>query len=187
MNLAVFDIDGTLIQYHAKRNDRAYVRAMAEVFGTRIEDSADSWSGFASSTDSGILREWVRRTKARNLTRQEISLFKKTMARFLEKEYGDDPFLPMPGAHALWDQISIHSRWKMAIATGNWDFAGRFKLESAKFDPIYVPMASADDGEAREQVLRASKHRASKQYEIQDFDKIVYVGDWTWDVMAAKA
>ena len=50
MNLVVFDIDGTLIQYHAKRNDRAYVRAVAEVFGTRIEDSTDSWSGFASST-----------------------------------------------------------------------------------------------------------------------------------------
>jgi hydroxymethylpyrimidine pyrophosphatase-like HAD family hydrolase len=32
MNLVVFDIDGTLVKYHKKRNDQAFVRAVKEVW-----------------------------------------------------------------------------------------------------------------------------------------------------------
>ncbi len=184
MNLAIFDIDGTLIQYHRKRNDGAYVKALSEVFGIAVEDS---WNGYVSSTDSGILREIFQKRLGRNLLDSDISRFKQSMALWLEKEYGEEPFNASPGALEAWGGLLNHPEWKMAVGTGNFEFAGRFKLASAGFELGNIPLGTADDAEAREKVLDASHHRALEVHGLECFEKIVYVGDWIWDVKAARA
>ena len=184
MNLVVFDIDGTLIQYHRKRNDGAYVKALDEVFGVTVEDS---WNGFISSTDSGILREIFQKRLGRNVTDSDISHFKQSMALWLEKEYSEEPFNAVPGALEAWDGLLNQPEWKMAVGTGNFEFAGRFKLASAGFGLFGIPLGTADDAETREKVLGASCHRALEVHGLERFEKIVYVGDWVWDVKAARA
>jgi phosphoglycolate phosphatase-like HAD superfamily hydrolase len=184
MNLVVFDIDGTLVKYHHKRNDQAYVRAVHEVFGLTIEDS---WSEYVQSTDSGILDEIAQKQTGRNASKEERSRFKKSMAKWLEAEYGDEPFEPHAGAKPLWDQLLNHGDWKTAVGTGNWEFSARFKLNSAGFEIGHVPLGSADDGNTREKILRSSLQKAQTLYKVPRFDKIVYVGDWIWDIRAAKA
>jgi phosphoglycolate phosphatase-like HAD superfamily hydrolase len=184
MNLVVFDIDGTLVKYHPKRNDRAYVRAVREIFGLTIEDS---WSEYVQSTDSGILNEIAQKQKGRNASKEERSRFKKSMAKWLEAEYGDEPFESHAGAKPLWDQLLNHRDWKTVVGTGNWEFSARFKLKSAGLEIGSAPLGSADDGNTREKILRSSLQKAGTHYKIPRFDKIVYVGDWIWDVRAAKA
>lgn len=184
MNLVVFDIDGTLIQYHRKRNDGAYVKALAEVFGVTVEDH---WSGYISSTDSGILREIFQKHLTQEVSASDISQFKQSMAKWLETEYGKEPFDPATGALQAWKNLSNHPEWRMAVGTGNWEFAGLFKLQSAGFELGDIPIGSADDGETREKVLEASHHRARQVHGLDRFEKIVYVGDWIWDVKAARA
>ena len=73
MNLVVFDIDGTLIQYHKKKNDLAYVRAVRETFGIKIEDD---WASYIHSTDSGILSEIIEKNRGRSCTPEDVVLFK---------------------------------------------------------------------------------------------------------------
>jgi phosphoglycolate phosphatase-like HAD superfamily hydrolase len=60
-------------------------------------------------------------------------------------------------------------------------------LNSAGFEIGPIPLGSADDGDTREKILKSSLHKAKAVYQAPEFDKIVYVGDWIWDVRAAKA
>jgi phosphoglycolate phosphatase-like HAD superfamily hydrolase len=109
------------------------------------------------------------------------------MARWLTAEYGSDSFEPATGALQAWNELSTHPVWKRAVATGNWEFSARYKLSHAGYELRGVPLASADDGEAREQVLEAAKKKSLSEYGCAEFDKVVYIGDWIWDVKAAKA
>jgi phosphoglycolate phosphatase-like HAD superfamily hydrolase len=181
MNLVVFDIDGTLIQYHRKRNDAAYVRAVKEVLGVEIEDS---WGGFVTSTDSGILDEISVKFQGRPCQRDEINSVKLKMEALLVAEYGQEPFTATPQALDTWNRLMDDLNVRVAVATGNWGFSGRFKLASAGFDLGAVPLASADDGIHRVDLLRHAYEKASQGV---NFERVVYVGDWIWDVRAAKA
>jgi phosphoglycolate phosphatase-like HAD superfamily hydrolase len=183
MKLIVFDIDGTLVKFHRKRNDQAYVRTVQEVFNLTIRDS---WSGYVQSTDSGILGEIARKHLGRNVSVEEVLRFKERMARWLEKEYGKEPFEPHEGAKPLWNNLLNHEDWKIAVGTGNWEFSARFKLNSAGFEQGLIPLGSADDGESREEILESSLQKAKALYGVPAFNKVVYVGDRIWDLRAAK-
>ena len=180
MNLIVFDIDGTLIRYHPKRNDRAYVRAVKEIFDVEIKDS---WDGYKTSTDSGILSEILGRSPEES----EIKDFKICMSGFLAEEYSSPPFEAMRGAREFLASLGNFPLWQGALGTGNWTFSAQFKLKSAGFELSHLPMGSADDSHYREQVLAAAKNRALQSTGISQFDRIIYVGDWIWDVQAARA
>ena len=182
-NLVVFDIDGTLIKYHKKRHDRAYVHAVKETFGITIQDS---WTGYKHSTDSGILSEIVEKNLNRPCTSDDTTGFKNSMASWLVRDYGKEPFESMIGAKECLTKLSAAPDWCAAIATGNWEFSGRFKLNSAGFDIHDVTIASADDGMERETILQAALLKAEQKFRIEKFGKIVYVGDWIWDVKAAN-
>lgn len=121
MNLVVFDIDGTLIQYHKKRNDQAYVQAVKETFGITIEDN---WSSYIHSTDSGIFSEIIEKHRGRSCTPEDLVLFKKNMHPWLEREYGKEPFEGATGAKECLNEIRNDLNWTAAIATGNWEFSG---------------------------------------------------------------
>jgi beta-phosphoglucomutase-like phosphatase (HAD superfamily) len=159
MNLAVFDIDGTLVKYHRKRNDQAFVHAVKEMLGLTIEDG---WSGFIHSTDSGIFSELIEKNMGRSCTVRDIGEFKKCMTVWLEKEYGADPFAGITGAQDCLKELSKDPHWALAIGTGNWEFSGRFKLQSAGINALEIPFASADDGVKRDWILQMAFSRAKK-------------------------
>ncbi len=187
MNLVVFDIDGTLIKYHRKMNDRAYVNAIKDVFGITIQDNPESWSEYHSSTDSGILQEIIEKNMGRSCTPADIIEFKKSMASWLDREYGREPFESMIGAKECLKKLSNTHGWFTAIATGNWRVSGRYKLKNAGLDCRNMPMASAEDGLSREIIMKIALEESMKKSRVKKFKKIVYVGDWIWDVKAADA
>ncbi len=83
MNLVVFDIDGSLVKYHPKRNDQAYVRAVHEIFDLKIQDN---WSGYVEFTDSGILDEIVQKQKSRNASEEKVARSRESTGKWLEVE-----------------------------------------------------------------------------------------------------
>jgi hypothetical protein len=91
--LIVFDIDGTLVQYHRKRNDAAYIRAVKDTLGIALEDS---WTGFKSSTDSGILDEVAVMHLGRPCFPAEVEAVKARLEAYLPEEYGPEPFRRPP-------------------------------------------------------------------------------------------
>ncbi len=184
MNLVVFDIDGTLIKYHRKMNDRAYVNAIKDVFGITIKDN---WSEYHSSTDSGILNEIIEKNLGRSCMPVDITEFKKSMALWLDREYGREPFESMIGAKECLKKLSNTPDWFTAIATGNWRVSGQYKLRSAGLDCRNMPLATAEDGLMRGIIMKSALHKSMKKSRVKKFKKIVYVGDWIWDVKAADA
>jgi phosphoglycolate phosphatase-like HAD superfamily hydrolase len=184
VNLIVFDIDGTLIQYHRKKNDAAYVRAIKDVLGLEIEDS---WSDFVTSTDSGILYEIAGKHLKRSCPPSEIANVRQRMEHWLELEYAQEPFRETLGAIETWNSLKVHQDTCLAVATGNWEFSGRFKLGSAGFELGSVPIASADDSIHRVEILKVAFERALRDNGGEAFGRVIYVGDWIWDLRAANA
>jgi phosphoglycolate phosphatase-like HAD superfamily hydrolase len=185
MNLAVFDLDGTLIG-HADSNDNAYLRAFEEVFSI-VEIDTD-WSGYAHATDSHITPEIVRRHSQRELDDAELQRFLEHYAELLRDRIRRVPgsFAEIDGASALLDHLFASGGWCATIATGGWRMTAHVKLAAARLDRFDLPGAYADDAHSREGIIECAIEEAKKKWDVVSFDRVVSIGDGVWDVLTAR-
>jgi beta-phosphoglucomutase-like phosphatase (HAD superfamily) len=186
MNLAIFDIDGTLTESVAV-DEVCFVQAFRDVLG--IGPINTNWLEYTFQTDSGLALEICRNHLGRDPGGDEIS---RLQSRFVEllcaaAEGAGQPIREIAGAAALLHLLRAHGRWHVAIATGGWRVSARFKLASAGLPVDAFPWANADDALDRVDILRSAIGRAGQHYEQDTFEKVVYIGDGVWDVRAAKA
>ena len=180
MKLAVFDLDGTLLNT-GDVDRRCYVQSVVEVFG--ITGASTDWRDYTHVTDSGITREVVERHQGRVPTEDEL---KRVIGRFvelLEKEFSGNPraFEAFPGAKSVMLRLPVETDWRIAIATGGWRASAELKLRCAKMPRDGVPMATADDALAREDIIRTAIRRAADRNGVTEFVRIVSIGDGAWD------
>ena len=98
----------------------------------------------------------------------------------------NDSFGEIPGASSLLTSLTIHSEWRVAIATGCLEASARFKMRAAQLPANEIPAAFGEDGPSREGIVRAAIERAKAQYREHHFELIVSVGDAVWDVRTAR-
>lgn len=182
MNLAIFDIDGTLTDTN-QVDAACYLQAAEQEFG--IKGADDDWSQYAHATDPGILHELCLRHRGQAPSGREILAFQ---ARFLanlkeENHRRPDLFREIKGAGALLDWLEASPDWRAALATGGWAVTARFKLQAARLPGEDLPFASGDDGIARQDILRSALIRARDRH--GRFQRVVSIGDGVWDVRAA--
>ncbi len=185
MNLAVFDIDGTLLR-SVELDDTCFVRALAEVLG--IEGVASDWTRYQHPTDSGLTREIVRRHAGRDPTDEEIELVCQRCCQLLRRVVlrSRSAIREVAGAARLLSRLRHDGEWRAAIASGSWQATAQIKLQAAGIDADGLPAAFADDSHERSKILSLAIQRAGQQYEVGGFRKVVYVGDGVWDVAAAR-
>jgi phosphoglycolate phosphatase-like HAD superfamily hydrolase len=185
MNLAIFDIDGTLTESVAV-DEVCFIRAFRDVLG--IERINTNWLDYHFQTDSGLALEICRNHLARDPGDAEISLLRSRFIQLLcaAVEETGQHMREIPGAAALLHRLEAHPDWHVAIATGAWKVSAHFKLASAGLPVEGIPWASADDAYDRVEILRTAMQRAEQHYGPGAFEKVVYVGDGVWDVRAAK-
>jgi phosphoglycolate phosphatase-like HAD superfamily hydrolase len=186
MNLAIFDIDGTLTESVAV-DELCFVQAFRDVLG--IGSINTNWLDYAFPTDSGLTLEICRQHLGRDPVGAEV---RRLQARFAELlcaavAGAGQPIREIPGAAALLHSLGAHCRWRVAIATGGWSVSARFKLASAGLPVDGFPWATGDDAWDRVDILRTAIRRAREHYGQDAFERVVYVGDGVWDVRAAKA
>jgi beta-phosphoglucomutase-like phosphatase (HAD superfamily) len=186
MNLALFDIDGTLTESVAV-DERCFVQAFRDVLD--IGPINTNWLDYPFQTDSGLALEICRQHLGREPGGAEISRLQRRFAELLGAAVAEagQAIQEVPGAAALLRRLAAHPRWHVAIATGGWSVSARFKLASAGLPVDAFPWASADDALDRVDILRTATRRAEERYGPEAFEKVVYVGDDIWDVRAAKA
>jgi phosphoglycolate phosphatase-like HAD superfamily hydrolase len=186
MNLAIFDIDGTLTESVAV-DEVCFVQAFRDVLG--IEGINTNWMDYSFQTDSGLTLEICRKHLGRDPGGAEISRLQSRFIQLLcaSVEGTRQPMREVPGAAALLHRLKAGPGWRIAIATGGWNVSARFKLASAGLPVDGIPWASADDACDRVEILRTAIQRAGRQYDQVAFEKVVYIGDGVWDVRAAKA
>lgn len=185
MNLAVFDVDGTLCRTNSVDAD-CVTRAFAETL--RIPVPSSDWSVYRESTDSGILAELCQIHLKRDPTIEEKAGCPRRFLELLDEVYTADPgrFQAVPGAAEMINSIRKDPAWRPAIATGGFRMTALFKLRAAGINVRGIPLATADDSESRNAIVETALSRARADYDVPEFAKIVYVGDGIWDLRTAR-
>ena len=184
MKLVIFDIDGTLTNTN-DIDDACFVKALAESHG--ITGISTDWAEYPHTTDSGITRFVFQEKFGRDPEAQELSELKSRFVDLLNAEYRSNPskFTEMAGASVALARLKQEPNWVVAVATGSWREPALLKLKAAEVEVDGVASAYADDGVSREEILRAAISKALEQYRQSEFEKIVSVGDGSWDVRVA--
>ncbi len=173
MNIALFDIDGTLTESN-EIDSICFADAFRDVFGAGIDTD---WDSYQHTTDRGIVIEALRRLRGREPDAHEIALHRTRFVELLGERMTE--LHEVPEAAAFLSQMQARD-WRVVLCTGAWSESGQLKLMRAGL-PTALPLASCDDDIAREDILRRGIALAG----AGDDDVIVSFGDAPWDVRAA--
>lgn len=184
MKLAIFDIDGTLTRTD-DLDRQCFVQAFADEF--QIKKINTNWAEYGHTTDSGITLQIFQEYLGRAPEPEELSRLQRRFADLLHQHYTATPeqFAEIPGASAMLRQLTQVEDWAIALASGGWRASACLRLSWAGLDIEGLPMAFADDGISREEIVRTAVSRAKALHEQPDFEEIVGIGDGIWDVMTA--
>jgi phosphoglycolate phosphatase-like HAD superfamily hydrolase len=185
MNLAIFDIDGTLTKTD-RVDDICFVRALADAHS--ITEVSTDWAGYPHTTDSAIMFHLFQEKFNRAPVEAELLKFKSSFAGFLQGYRGKDSslFAEIAGASLMLGRLNQEPEWRVAIASGGWRVSATFKLKVAGIEVDDLPAAFADDGFSREEILQSAVSRAQALYQQRHFARIVSIGDGLWDVRTAR-
>lgn len=182
MKLAIFDVDGTLLDNLASE-DACFTQALSDVLGLPTLD--DDWATYRHVSDAGIATEAYQRIFG---VAPAADLLDATIARFVELltvAHGTDRISQVPGAARLLAALPQYG-WAVAIATGAWHRAAAFKLGAASLPWDSVPIATAEDGPARTDIIQRARSRAHALHDGAPFERVVSIGDGVWDIQAAR-
>jgi phosphoglycolate phosphatase-like HAD superfamily hydrolase len=184
MNLAIFDVDGTLLST-AGVDKYCFLDALQETLGITGVDT--EWSHYTNVSDPGLAAEVCVRQLGRPLRADEL---RRLQERYLERIFSAhtrDPaqFRETPGASAALRELTLHPDWALAIATGGWRRVALAKLRLAGLAVDGLPAAYGEDGPGRVAILRTAVERARRHYGVERFEKVVSIGDAEWDARAA--
>ena len=185
MNLVMFDIDGTLTNTNDVDNT-CFVKALSEVLGIEAVDT--DWTTYKNVTDQGCLEEFVFRHLGRAATQEESNDIKKYHIELLEKQARAKPelFAPIAGAVEMIGELGRRPETIVSLATGAWLESAEIKLREAGFVRDGIPMATANEAVAREEIMMLAERRAAEKMSVGGFETRTYVGDALWDVRAAN-
>lgn len=181
MKLAIFDVDGTLLD-NLESEDACYAAALVGGLGLPALDT--DWRTYKDVSDEGIAREAHERAFGHAPSGERI---KATVDRFLgllADAHAVSPLQAITGAANL---LSVLPRrgWLAALATGAWGKAARYKLAAAGLVVDPIPLATAEDGPGRVAIARAAWQRATR--DSASFERVILVGDGIWDLATANA
>jgi phosphoglycolate phosphatase-like HAD superfamily hydrolase len=184
MQLAIFDVDGTLTQSNELDN-HCFSRAFAEEFA--IHTKSEHWHDCPHITDSGLTHHILTRHFGRAPLPDETVRVQRRFMQLLSAAVTEAPHAmpPIPGACAVLDQLGQEADWVVAIATGCWQASAHFKLNHAQINFTGIPTACADAWLAREEVLNDALRQAESFYQTS-FERVVYLGDGLWGVRTTR-
>ncbi len=172
MKLAIFDIDGTLIDSNAVDHE-CFVDTFETAFG--ISAAGIDWRDYPHHTDRGLTEEFLRRAWRREPEEHEIARHRELFVRALRERI--ERLEEIGGARAFIDFLQERG-WSIALATGAWSQSALLKLVAAGL-PCDLPLACCDTCPSREEiVLKAIGNRRP--------GRIVIFGDGWWDLRTAR-
>lgn len=183
MILVIFDVDGTLV--HSERRDSAmFGRTYEEIYGKPFP-SLD-WSHFPHVTDDTIFQTAIRQHFQRAVVPEEIPVFQERYMNYLRASRRERPeqFMQIPGASTLVQRLLEDQRFELGIATGGWKAPAQIKLSHVSVPHQHMVLTGADGKTTREEILEETRELSTAAG--RSFDKIVYVGDATWDVRTTR-
>lgn len=182
--LILFDIDGTLVRGGPAK--AAFVRAMAETFGT--EGDADKVS-FAGKTDPQIAREIL---SGAGFDRDAIDrglpdLWERYLGH-LEAALDHHPMTVLPGVRELLDGLALLDGIAVGLVTGNIAGGAKLKLGSAGLWDRFGVGSYGSDHEERDELPAIALGRARERWgRALSPEQAVVIGDTPRDVACGRA
>jgi phosphoglycolate phosphatase-like HAD superfamily hydrolase len=182
VQLALFDIDGTLID-SVGLCDEPFAAAVAAVSG--VSGVTLDWGLAPDATDSGgSAAHFVHYTGREPTPPQRRAMRDRFLA---ELRRADVRATLIAGAGDVLERVAALDGWRVGLATGNWRDAAAVKFGWAGRTLPDVPIGAADDAPRRVDILRAAVEKAARAAGIERFSRVVYFGDGVHDVRAARA
>ncbi|HIK07604.1 MAG TPA: DUF952 domain-containing protein [Trichormus sp. M33_DOE_039] len=184
MKLVIFDVDGTLTNSNTIDAD-CFLKAFELEFG--FSKLISNWNKYTNVTDSGITNQIFIKRLLRLPTKEELLRVKKSFVSLLKEASQEKQhlFSEIPGSAQMLAELRLNRDWCIAIATGGWYDSALLKIEKANLNIEGIPIASADDGTSREDIIDLTIFKSQIFYQTEQFQKIVFVGDGVWDVKTA--
>jgi phosphoglycolate phosphatase-like HAD superfamily hydrolase len=183
MNLAVFDIDGTLTEPYGIE-DFSFLEGLELAFGFRDVDP--DWTKYPHVTDTGIVTHLCLTRWGRPPTPSEMARFQEAYSKSFLARVSPEDGREISGAAELITGLRNANDWCVSVATGNCVRMALLKLTRGGIPCLDLPMATADDGISRAALVRLAIDRAEAHYGVTRFRHVVSVGDAPWDLMTAR-
>ncbi|MHA1152721.1 MAG: HAD family hydrolase [Alphaproteobacteria bacterium] len=185
LKLAIFDVDGTLVQSY-ELDSECFVAACHDALGITNVDT--DWARYDHATDPGIAAQIIRERHGREPGAGELDRLQSAfLARLVESAGRDGAYAAVPGAAGLLAALRARGDWSMALATGGWREAALLKIGRSGLDLDGLPAAYGEDGPARQGIVNAAIARAKAHADVDDFARMVCIGDGVWDVHTATS
>lgn len=182
--LLLFDIDGTLL-LTGGAGKIAFEEAFEEIF-----EIPNAWGSLDphGKTDPAIFDEVAKRELGRLLSPGEFELLMDRYEEIFEERIQQSPrFELMPGVTEILEYLSRDPDIFLALATGNFERAGRMKLKRGAIEHYFLAGGFGNDARERDKILLAaiaySEELARQRFEKQ---RIFVIGDTEYDISAAK-
>jgi phosphoglycolate phosphatase-like HAD superfamily hydrolase len=182
--LLLFDIDGTLL-LTGGAGKVAFEEAFEEIF-----EVPNAWGNLDphGRTDPAIFDEVAKRVLGRLLSPGEFDLLMERYEEIFEERIQQSPqFRLMPGVIEILGHLSRDPNIFLALATGNFERAGRMKLKHGAVEHYFMTGGFGNDARERDNILLAAV-AYSEELAREHFEKnrIFVIGDTEYDIAAAK-
>lgn len=181
MNLAIFDIDGTVVN-SVSVDDECFIQTFMDLY--QIDLSGADWNDFEHVTDSGLTNEIFLKHLDRLPTEGEVNRTKDYFFDLLTSRVSE--FQEISGASEFIARLGAQKKVLIAFATGGWSRTAYLKLQCLNIKVIDYILRSADDHYKRTEITKLAIQAAIEQYDIRHVDSITYFGDGQWDLRASK-
>lgn len=175
--LIVFDIDGTLTNSMHIHHE-AFMLALEKIGVTNYVPFQRKFKHF---TDSFVVRDIYQFCTGSPLTQDLYSKFSESLSEEISKK----KIQVLEGAADLVSNLQGSKMVDVCFATGSLLKPALHKLSSANIAFEEEVVASSDNIEERENIVKLSIEKAKNHYN-KNFDRIVSIGDGIWDLETAK-
>jgi phosphoglycolate phosphatase-like HAD superfamily hydrolase len=180
MTLLIFDIDGTLTDTK-EVDDDCFISAFLDEYKIALKNI--DWTTFTNVTDYGLFLDIYSSAFNKKPTENDRLNFQRRFFEYLDIQLKSNPekFKSVNGASNFINYCLEHTNFKIAFATGGWQYSANLKLQAAKIFNSEIPMSSSDILFRRQNILLEAIEKSKHHYKTKTFDKIIYFGDGVWD------
>lgn len=177
--LIVFDIDGTLA-HSEDQHQTAYVQAL-QAMG--ISNINTNWIAYKHITDSHIFKINYQLAFNKIAGVTELQEFDAILYQKIQTEA---TIQEISGAKKLIDEVAKSDVFDHVFATGSMEQAAFYKLDSIGVAYDKKLVLTANEGDAREEIVSAAIETAKNYYQQKQYQRIISIGDGVWDYKTAQ-
>jgi phosphoglycolate phosphatase-like HAD superfamily hydrolase len=177
-SLIIFDIDGTITD-SVKIHQKAFVEALHDLGITNMDSN---FKAYKHHTDSYIAKVIFENDTKEEFTNSKIREFEA----FLMKRMSDSKISEILGAKKLIDYLKSKTEFAISYATGSLKKPAEFKLNAIGIDYAKEQLVASNNIFERENIVLQAIKNASVFYGINNFERIISVGDGLWDLKTAN-